>query len=146
MLAQAVPQLVIGQSERLGGLPLIPPIAAEMVLEDRALVRPMATALSNRMVHVALQPDVDAWLAWGASNGVHPLVLAFVRARPDRLFELPPSDATPAVLLSRSIAADGITRLPSPNRPANHSATIAGKAGCVLSGALPPCRLAWLPI
>jgi hypothetical protein len=65
-------------------------------VEDRALVRPMATALANRMVHVALTADVEAWLAWGAANGVHALVLAFVRARPDRLFELPPSDGTPA--------------------------------------------------
>src|SRR5262245_11029746 len=65
-------------------------------VEDRALVRPMATALANRMVHVALGPDAEAWLAWGASHGVHALVLAFIRARPDRLFELPPTDATPA--------------------------------------------------
>ena len=65
-------------------------------VEDRALVRPMATALANRMVHVALEPDADAWLGWGATHGVHPLVLAFIRARPDRLFELPPTDATPA--------------------------------------------------
>lgn len=65
-------------------------------VEDRALVRPMATALANRMIHVALTADPEAFLAWGAQNGVHPLVLAFIRARPDRLFELPPSDATPA--------------------------------------------------
>src|SRR6185369_7233695 len=65
-------------------------------VEDRALVRPMATALANRMVHVALAPDADAWLTWGANHGVHALVLAFVRARPDRLFEMPPSDGTPA--------------------------------------------------
>lgn len=65
-------------------------------VEDRALVRPMATALANRMVHVGLEPDAEAFLAWGAAHGLHPLVLAFVRARPDRLFELPPTDATPA--------------------------------------------------
>jgi hypothetical protein len=65
-------------------------------VEDRALVRPMATALANRMVHVALTADAEAWLAWGADSGVHALVLAFIRARPDRLFELPPTDATPA--------------------------------------------------
>lgn len=65
-------------------------------LEDRALVRPMATALSNRMLHVALEPNADAWLSWGAESGIHPLVLGFVRARPDRLHELPPSDTTPA--------------------------------------------------
>lgn len=65
-------------------------------VEDRALVRPMATALSNRMIHVSLVPDAEAWLSWGASHSVHALVLAFVRARPDRLFEPPPTDATPA--------------------------------------------------
>src|SRR5207302_10011069 len=53
-------------------------------IEDRALVRPMATALSNRMLHVALEPSADAWLAWAAENGIHALVLEFVRARPDR--------------------------------------------------------------
>ena len=71
-------------------------IGAGNRVEDRALVRPMATALSNRMVHVALTADAEAWLSWGASNGVHALVLAFIRARPDRLFELPPGDGTPA--------------------------------------------------
>ncbi|MBK8255165.1 MAG: AAA family ATPase [Polyangiaceae bacterium] len=71
-------------------------VAAGNRVEDRALVRPMATALSNRMVHVALAPDANAWLSWGATNGVHALVLAFVRARPDRLFEPPPTDSTPA--------------------------------------------------
>jgi MoxR-like ATPase len=84
---------------RLGDY-LLPPgsrvIGAGNRVEDRALVRPMATALANRMVHVALTPDAEAWLSWGARSGVHPLVLAFIRARPDRLFELPPSDATPA--------------------------------------------------
>lgn len=71
-------------------------IGAGNRVEDRALVRPMATALANRMIHVALTADAEAWLAWGASNGVHALVLAFIRARPDRLFELPPGDGTPA--------------------------------------------------
>src|SRR6187402_2313712 len=65
-------------------------------VEDRALVRPMATALANRMIHVALTADAEAWLAWGSAHDLHALVLAFIRARPDRLFELPPSDATPA--------------------------------------------------
>ncbi len=83
-------------------------------VEDRALVRPMATALANRMVHVALSPDVEAWLAWGSAHDLHALVLAFIRARPDRLFELPPSDATPAYptprawhLLSDALATVG---------------------------------------
>ena len=53
-------------------------VAAGNRVEDRALVRPMATALANRMVHVALEPSADAWLALGersrrapAGAGVH---------------------------------------------------------------------------
>lgn len=102
---------------RLGDYELPPGsrvIGAGNRVEDRALVRPMATALANRMVHVSLSADVEAWLAWGAANNLHALVLAFIRARPDRLFELPPSDATPAYptprawhLLSDALATVG---------------------------------------
>src|SRR5262249_33645588 len=65
-------------------------------VEDRALVRPMATALSNRIVPAPLPAAAESWLDWGAPTSVPALVLAFIRARPDRLFELPPSDGTPA--------------------------------------------------
>src|SRR5215204_4587703 len=39
MLAEAMPELVIAQAERLGGLALVPAVAAEVVLEDRPFVR-----------------------------------------------------------------------------------------------------------
>src|SRR6185369_325757 len=49
----------------------------------------------------------------GRHAGIHPLVLAFIRARPDRLFELPPTDATHAYptprawhMLSDTLASD----------------------------------------
>ena len=44
-------------------------VAAGNRIEDRALVRPMATALANRMLHVALEPNADAWLSWAAGAG-----------------------------------------------------------------------------
>src|SRR5260370_21499741 len=81
----------------------------------------MATALANRMVHVALEPNAEAWLAWAAPAGVHPIVLAFVRARPDRLCETPPSHAPPAYptprawhMLSGTIAATRARLSPGP--------------------------------
>src|SRR6476469_4624861 len=39
MLADAMPQLVVAQAERLGGLALVPAVPAERVLDDGALVR-----------------------------------------------------------------------------------------------------------
>lgn len=100
-------------------------------VEDRALVRPMATALANRMVHVSLAADAEAWLGWGADAGVHPLVLAFIRARPDRLFELPPTDATPAYPTPRAwhMLADAIVTVGEHLWPAIAAGTVGDRAG-----------------
>ena len=100
-------------------------------VEDRALVRPMATALANRMVHVALAPDAEAWLAWGATAGLHPLVLAFVRARPDRLFELPPTDGTPAYPTPRAwhMLADALATVSERLWPATAAGCVGDRAG-----------------
>lgn len=82
--------------------------------EDRALVRPMPTALANRMIHVALQPTAEAWLDWAAVADVHPLVMAFVRTRPQRLSESPPSDSTPAYPTPRAwhMLSDALSTVP----------------------------------
>jgi MoxR-like ATPase len=100
-------------------------------IEDRALVRPMATALSNRMIHVALEATAEAWLAWAASAGVHPLVVAFVRARPDRLVENPPSDATPAYPTPRAwhMLSDAAKTVRSSLWPALAAGSVGDRAG-----------------
>jgi len=115
---------------RLGDYEL--PIGSRVVgagnrVEDRALVRPMATALANRMVHVALEPNAEAWLAWAASLRIHPIVLAFIRARPDRLSEAPPSDATPAYPTPRAwhMLSDAV----SATTPRLWAALAAGSVG-----------------
>src|SRR5215471_15595223 len=106
-------------------------VAAGNRIEDRALVRPMATALANRMIHVALEPNADAWLAWATGAAVHPLVLAFVRARPDRLCETPPSDATPAYPTPRAwhMLSDAIAATGSKLWPALAAGTVGDRAG-----------------
>ncbi|MCK6591795.1 MAG: hypothetical protein L6Q76_29950, partial [Polyangiaceae bacterium] len=100
-------------------------------VEDRALVRPMATALANRMIHVALSPDPEAWLIWGAQAGIHPLVLSFIRARPDRLFELPPTDATPAYPTPRAwhMLSDAIESIGDHLWPAAAAGSVGDRAG-----------------
>src|SRR5499427_3229480 len=100
-------------------------------VEDRALVRPMATALANRMVHIALEADAESWLAWGASQGLHPLVLSFIRARPDRLFELPPTDATPAYPTPRAwhMLSDALVGVGDRLWPAMAAGTVGDRAG-----------------
>lgn len=123
---------------RLGDYEL--PAASRVVgagnrIEDRALVRPMATALSNRMLHVALEPNAEAWLAWGGRNRIHTLVLSFIRARPDRLYAAPPSDATPAYPTPRAwhMLSDSIQTVTQDLWPALAAGTVGDRAGAEFS-------------
>lgn len=63
--------------------------------QDAAIVRPMSSALMNRMVHVHLRPSVADWLTWAGGAGIHPLVLDYVRTRPDHLWSPPPKHEEP---------------------------------------------------
>ncbi|GAA4172099.1 MoxR family ATPase [Phytohabitans flavus] len=57
---------------------------------DNALARPMASALVNRLVHVHLRASVDDWLAWAATAGIHPWIVAYLTERPNQLWSEPP--------------------------------------------------------
>jgi hypothetical protein len=63
--------------------------------QDSAIVKPMSSALLNRMVHVHLRASHRDWLAWAEQNGIHPLILDYVRTRPDHLFHAPPKTEEP---------------------------------------------------
>jgi MoxR-like ATPase len=63
--------------------------------QDSAIVKPMSSALLNRMVHVHLQVSHQDWLAWAAEAGLHHLVLEYVRVRPDHLWVEPPKHEEP---------------------------------------------------
>ncbi len=58
--------------------------------QDQAIVKPMSSALMNRMLHVELRPSARDWLAWARGAGVHPWVLSYIETRPDHLFVAPP--------------------------------------------------------
>lgn len=57
---------------------------------DQAIVRPMSSALVNRMVHVHLEVSVREWLQWAREHGLHPLVVEYVGHRPDHLASAQP--------------------------------------------------------
>lgn len=58
--------------------------------QDQAIVKPMSSALMNRMLHVELKPTVRDWLDWAYGNGLHPWVIKYIETRPDHLFIPPP--------------------------------------------------------
>lgn len=59
--------------------------AAGNRVEDGAIGREMGTALADRLVHVQIEADPEAWIAWAQGAGIAPEVIAFVRVRPDLL-------------------------------------------------------------
>ncbi len=77
---------------RLGSYRLHPQsvvIGAGNRSQDSAIVRPMSSALINRMVHVHLVSSPRDWLAWARGNDVHPWVIEYISQRPDHLTTAP---------------------------------------------------------
>jgi len=63
--------------------------------QDSAIVKPMSSALLNRMVHVHLQVSHRDWMAWAHVNSLHPHVLTYLELRPDHLWSPPPKHEEP---------------------------------------------------
>ncbi len=85
--------------------------------EDAAIVKPLSSALINRMVHVSLRADHRSWLGWANHAGIHGLVLQYLQLRPDHLWAKPPKHEEPFStprswhMLSDSLAAYGEANL-----------------------------------
>jgi hypothetical protein len=63
--------------------------------QDSAIVKPMSSALLNRMVHVHLKVSHRDWLEWAGEQGIHHLVLEYIKLRPDHLWSQPPKHEEP---------------------------------------------------
>jgi hypothetical protein len=83
---------------RLGNYRLHPEsvvIGAGNRSQDSAIVRPMSSALINRMVHVHLVSNPRDWLAWARRSNIHPWVVDYIGQRPDHLTSPPPRHEEP---------------------------------------------------
>jgi hypothetical protein len=63
--------------------------------QDAAIVKPMSSALLNRMVHVHLRGSHRDWLEWAYQNEIHPYVLEYIQNRPDHLWSQAPKHEEP---------------------------------------------------
>jgi len=63
--------------------------------QDSAIVKPMSSALINRMVHVQLRASHKDWLEWAYEHEIHPYVIEYVQMRPDHLWSEPPKTEEP---------------------------------------------------
>jgi len=63
--------------------------------QDNAIVRPMSSALMNRLVHVNLTASHRDWLKWAMNNSIHPWIVEYIQNRPDHLWAQPPKTEEP---------------------------------------------------
>ena len=63
--------------------------------QDAAIVKPVSSALINRMAHVQLRASSRDWLSWAREAGIHPLILEYIGLRPDHLWSRPQKHEEP---------------------------------------------------
>jgi hypothetical protein len=63
--------------------------------EDSAIVKPMSSALINRMFHIELRASHKDWLEWAGGAGIHSWIMEYIQNRPDHLNQKPPKHEEP---------------------------------------------------
>jgi MoxR-like ATPase len=63
--------------------------------QDNAIVKPMSSALMNRLVHLHLKVSHRDWLDWAYQSGIHELVVQYIQTRPDQLWQEAPKHEEP---------------------------------------------------
>lgn len=57
---------------------------------DRGVTYTMPAPLANRFSHFELETHLDDWVAWAYANGIDERLIAFLRFRPELLFDFDP--------------------------------------------------------
>ncbi|TCV90441.1 AAA family ATPase [Sulfurirhabdus autotrophica] len=58
---------------------------------DRGVTYTMPAPLANRFTHYEVEANLDDWVSWAHENDVDERVIAFLRFRPDLLFDFDPA-------------------------------------------------------
>ena len=66
-------------------------IAAGNRQGDRGVTYAMPSPLANRFSHYTVDTHLDDWATWAYANGIDDRVIAFVRFRPELLFDFDPA-------------------------------------------------------
>lgn len=57
---------------------------------DRGVTYSMPAPLANRFSHFEVETHLDDWVAWAYANNIDERIVAFLRFRPERLFDFDP--------------------------------------------------------
>ncbi len=69
---------------------------------DRGVTYTMPAPLANRFSHFELEVYLDDWVAWAYKNGIDEKIIAFLRFRPELLFDFDPAHNPAAFPTPRS--------------------------------------------
>ncbi len=69
---------------------------------DRGVSYVMPAPLANRFTHYDIEPHLDDWVQWAHGAGIDARLIAFLRFRPDLLFQFDPARAAGAFPSPRS--------------------------------------------
>jgi hypothetical protein len=58
---------------------------------DRSVAYVMPAPLANRFTHYEIEPNLDDWVAWAQAVRIDPRIIAFLRFRPELLFDYDPA-------------------------------------------------------
>lgn len=78
-------------------------------------VQKMSAALSNRFAHLYLTADLESWSDWALTAGIAPMVIAFLRYRPNLLHTFDPASAANATPRSWEMLSNVLAQNPSPD-------------------------------
>lgn len=85
-------------------MPNVRVVAASNRQTDRAGANRMSTPLANRFSHLELIAHLDSWCSWAWGKDLNPLVIAFLRLRPDLLNTFDPAKGDVAFATPRAWA------------------------------------------
>jgi hypothetical protein len=106
-------------------------VAAGNRQQDKSVTFRMSAALTNRFVHLVLEPDVADWRSWAIERKVHPLVLSFIGARPQLLCESPGGSAAYCTPRTWEMLSDVLTGFGSIENAKDLFSGIVGEGAAV---------------
>ncbi len=86
-------------------------VAAGNRASDASIVFRMPAALANRFIHLDFEVDLDDWNAWAGRNGIDPMIVGFINARPQLLFNMEDSQRSFPTPRSWEMLSDAIKEL-----------------------------------
>ena len=82
--------------------PNVAMVATGNLVTDRAVVFPLSSAITSRIITLELVSDLDSWVLWAKDNGIHPTIIAFLQFNVESFNTFDPTEGYGAYACSRT--------------------------------------------